>query len=380
MEKLTHGAENTNNMESEKTQNDFYETRKKETLSAVDIKNRVLWISSGFEKMPIKVEGGKSSEAGLFLTPKPNKEDKKNIKVIIMPEKISGRSLLLDSVFFKDKEGRLYRDIDAKGIGCFLKTPSGKYVVGEIKKRSLDQKQAKGLLDYREAKEDQEYTEFFINKGIRTHRVLAILDLEELVDARGKKISISEAKEKEMISEEMHPVISLRAFGTKERLEYININDKLNKHRSILALQDAVSLVAIEENKKPEDFSLKDYILWFAKTLGGQVAKIRKLGAYHGHLHQQNITLDCHITDFEGVLSVDKIPSTITHNDRLKAFLNEENLSPEIIYESEYEAGKESFNNFLLNILKLTNNIKLEDIERALKVYEESYNKELVFS
>lgn len=61
----------------------------------------------------------------------------------------------------------------------------------------------------------------FLSNGIRTNRVVAILGLKEIIDKEGNKISIEKAKEIGIISAEMCPVILVRAFNTKERIDYI---------------------------------------------------------------------------------------------------------------------------------------------------------------
>lgn len=359
----------------------FKQERLKNTLPALEIKNSVNWINPAFEAtLPFDLKNGKNSDLGIFLTPNPQEYPEEQAKqMVVMPEKISGRAVSLDNTSFQDKDGNMYRDIDLKGTGTFLRTPDGGYVVGEVSKRLNDPKQAKGLQDFNIANADKDCTEMFLEKGVRTHRVLAIIDLEEIIDNTGKKITIQEAKDRGIISASMHPVIEVRAFATKERLDYLHgINDNKNElSRAKASLIDAKSVVAQELNKNPDNFSIKEYLEWFAITLGSQIARIKNIGAYHGHLHQQNITLDCRITDLEGILAVNKIMEMKQIYEELKKHLNEETLTPEIIYQSEYDGAKKSLNSFFQDVELLTKEINEDDIEKLLNLYKASYENEI---
>lgn len=365
---------------------EFQKERQKETLPALEVKNTAIWINPSFEEtMPFKIELGKPAKLGIFLTAHPEiYPEEKEWQAMIAPEEISGRSVLLGSFLFKDREGRLYRDVDLKGTGMFQKMPDEKYVVGEVRKRQDNNPyRAKGLTDYAKALNSIDRTEQFLKLEIRTNRIIAILDLEEIIDKDGNKISIEKAKEAGVVPEAMHPVIMVRAFNTKERIDYTtHISNENQKNRAVLAINDARMLVAEELHQNPSDFSLGNYLEWFAKTLGEQIAKLRKLGFYHSNLHPQNITLDCRIADLEGVDTVEDIISgkekRFTYGrDNLRGRLGGAELAPEILYRSEFDGAENSLNVFLDNIEKLTQEINKEDKQHYLDIYKNSYNKEL---
>jgi hypothetical protein len=173
-----------------------------------------------------------------------------------------------------------------------------------------DELKAKGLVDYNYAIGDSQMAEKLLKAGIRTYRVIGITLLEEIVIKRGedgtvKKIPIKEAEERGMIPKGMQPVAEIRAFGTKERI-YSVYSSSSGKERAEAALKDAKLLVAQELGIDPEKFSTPEYLEWFAKTLGKEVAKLHKLKLFHNYLSNHNISLDCRIVDLD---SVDKANS-----------------------------------------------------------------------
>lgn len=378
-------------LEAGNIKEEFKKERQKETLPALEVNNIAVWVNPAFENLPFKIEEGKSTNLGIFLTPKPEIHSANETiqQAKLMPEEISGRSILFGEFEFKDKEGRLYRDVDLKGTGTFLKTETGQYVVGEIRKRGNNPElEAKGLMNYNGALKSKDCAEIFLSNGIRTNRVIAILDLKEIINKEGNKISIEKAKEIGIIPEAMRPVIMIRAFNTKERIDYIKrISTEKEKQRAMLALDDAKTLVAQELHRNPSDFSLNDYLKWFAETLGEQIAKIKKVGFYSGNLHPQNITLDCSIVDLEEFQVVEKVFSKNereyyyhTHiREQLEQHLSlkKGELTPEIVYRSEFDGAVDSLNVFLQSVENLTHEIRQEDKQQYIDLCTNAYNKEL---
>lgn len=348
---------------------EFVEKRKELSLPAVEIKNKVLWVNPAFKEAPFKLEKGKQTKLGMFFTPpRPaDKQQKETFKLSIMPEEGAGRSGLIGSVIFRDQEGRLYRDVDIKGIGAFEKRWNDSYAVTEIQQHDYhDSNEALGLMDYGHALRDQEYSEKFLKAGIRTHRVLAIIKPEEIVDQQGMKIDIKQIKKQKydkhdaallhnpVIPKKLDPVILVRAFGTKERINYV-LGHNIPKERIYYAIEDARKMVAQELNRDPKTFSLMDYLFWFAKELGKQVAKIRKLKLHHGYLTNHNISLDCRIVDLDSVTTIREttadekkrnIPTTekkLFNHDFNMALASLSDLLNTILFISPFELGKISY-------------------------------------
>ncbi|MBI2639591.1 MAG: hypothetical protein HYW90_01715 [Candidatus Sungbacteria bacterium] len=263
-------------------------------IFAAEIKNEVVWQNKDVD-MPFRLEEGKPTKLGVFLVEHPQKR-REGLKVRAFNEHF--RSALLGRVVFQDKEGRLYRDVDLKGMGGLDRRLEPKIRVEPLRPRRRSEQKYEttwGILNWGYAENDRELSEFFTKEGLRTHRVLAIIRLDEVLDERGRKISVTEAREKGYIKKNEEPVIAIRAFGTKARISEIK-NEAL--------LKDAEKMVAQEFGIDPKKFSDKEYAEWFAKTLGEQVGRIHRLGYYHRYLTIHNVTLDCRIVDLDTVIKL----------------------------------------------------------------------------
>lgn len=272
---------------------------------------------------PLKLEEGKPSPIGLFAETvfyrEPAEIPSGSIALETLPK--HGRTALLGRVLFSDKEGNLYRDIDLKGIG-YVTTPDLRYSFDRATVSQPGGNYSRGgrwgLLDREVALLDYQNGEDLINAGIRTVRTLAIIKLEELIVGKNK-ISLKEARRKGIIDEVFTPVVQVRAYGTRAR-----IDDLLDYHRlqwikgnglpisdllayeqtSDLLLEDAKKIVAQEMGK--ETISNDEYLEWFAAILGRNLGLIHKQGWIHGGFGDQNITLDCRFVDFDTVSDINK--------------------------------------------------------------------------
>lgn len=265
-----------------------------ERLPAKEVKNEVLWVNKDVE-MPFNLEVGKAARLGMFLSSNIS-ESEKSFPLGAMEWHM--RSGLVGKVVFKDQEGRLYRDVDIKGVGAIkMEFPSEKLVVEKMEpqEKHYSKETPHGFCDYKYAENDKHKSELLLKKGLRTHRVLGIIKLKEVIDEDGNKISIAEARKNHYIRKNTQPVLEVRAFGTKARIM------DFNSERTNRLLLDARIMIAQELGKKPEEFSREDYLEWFAKTLGEQVAIIHNAGYWDGYLTEHNITLDCRVVDLDSV-------------------------------------------------------------------------------
>lgn len=298
---------------------------KKETLPAVEVKNHVLWVNPDFPELPLRLptaeelkratENGKtiSTKFALFLTPAPG-EKEKTFSLEVAP--LHGRSGILGRVIFKDREGNLYRDIDIKGGGysCIDSIDDKDFnnrklglCVGPVKRRYSDG--SLGIVESDRAFWDRDMSEKFLKAGIRVPRTIAIIALEEIVDWNGGKIPVEEAARQGAIIEPMsRPVLEIRAFGTKSRLEDVSGGESYeqmarDENRRRLMLKDARQLVAKELGKTPESFSWEEYFEWLAETVGRNVGLMHKNGWCHHYLSAgHNITLDGRLVDLDSVV------------------------------------------------------------------------------
>jgi len=268
---------------------------RKETLPAVEVKNRVIDVNENFPKLPMGLREGESTRLGMFLTPQ-IAEGEASYPLEI--EKRHSRSGLWGRMLFKDKDGNLYRDIDLKGIGATTER-NGAIVVDDAPEgyRYTEMPHGTkinlGIIDLFAAARDKEKSEELLKLGVRTHREIAIIELDEIVDPKGRKISIEEAKRVGLIWPDSKPVVEVRAFGTKARLA--------GAKEDPLSVEDARLLVANENNFDPEKFSKKEYAKWLLEATGRNLGLMHKNGLVHGFMTRHNITLDGRLVDFDSV-------------------------------------------------------------------------------
>ncbi len=261
------------------------------------VKNRVLQLNEHFPHLPFNLETGKPCKLAVFAS----SGDSDGPRLEVWGS--HGRSAVLSRLIFADDAGMLFRDVDLKGIG-YLKF--GKKV--EILKPGLLQgtgsEMHTGLVNKDESIAEYKNSEKLIENGVRTSRLVAIIGLEELIAGRDK-LSLREAVSRQLILGGFQPVIEVRAFGTKARVEDLDSDKKINA----VFLEDAKSLVR-QETKQDKIFTDRDYIFWFTETLGKNLAILHKMGFVHGNLSTQNVTLDCRIVDLPTLRNANDVYST----------------------------------------------------------------------
>jgi hypothetical protein len=279
---------------------------KKETLPATEVKNHVLWVNPDFPEIPLDLPSSKqlkrakakqeqiSSNLGIFLK---SKDGERKVEI----DSGHSRSGLLGRVIFKDCEGNLYRDVDAKGLG-------GSFVFGHARVVSniviREDGQSTGTVRKDYALHDRDMSEKLFSKGIRVVRVLGIIELEEIIpDQDGKKTSVKHAQAIGRLAPDTVPVLEIRAFGTHYRLSDPgkNLSDE-EIWQAVRMLEDARSLVAAELSRSEKEFGWRDYFLWLWRTIGENLGRMHKNRMLHKYLTQgHNITLDGRIVDFDSV-------------------------------------------------------------------------------
>lgn len=251
--------------------------------TAIPVKNKVLWANKDFSHV-FPMKEGKRSEFGMMLTTNRGAQDGREVYSM----QTHNRSALLMRGAFKDAQGRIYRDVDLKGTGYIDATDA--YAVVRRTNAYSGSQSSYGICDWGYAERDRRKTEYFLEKGMRTHRTVAIIALKEIVDI-GERVPLKKAFEKQLIRSDEEPVIQVRAYGTKARI--VNAGNMNG-----LFLEDAIELVGQELRKK---MTTKEYMQWFAETLGTQVGILHSAGNSHRYLTDHNITLDCRITDLDSV-------------------------------------------------------------------------------
>ena len=273
--------------------------RYRETLPAIVLDNTVTWVNPSFDKrLPLDIEKGTRSKLALFFhdgQPEPD--------FSLGVSARNWRSGDLGKIFFADNKQRLYRDLDLKGCGLL----SYVYPPPQPPNRSADRIVRRdwhadlhggnylGLLDEKSAEEDSRMAEVLTDIGVRTHRSIAIFELKELpvpYEGGRRLATIHELIKTGAMTETFKPVIQLRAFGIKKRL------DGIDKDLGKSELDDALSFVRAEIPAVSDPIS---YLKWFAETMGKNLGRMHGAGYSHGNLSLQNMTLDCRITDFDTV-------------------------------------------------------------------------------
>lgn len=272
-------------------------------VKCLPVKSRVLQVNPDFSNYFALTQKA-PSDFSLFATLRKQRALEKITQRILEFWPHHQRSALLERVPFTDNHGRAYRDVDLKGIGylrpyndCLAVGPKSFYtkvrVVGPggLKEGTRERL---GLLHEQDAGNDYLTSERFLDVGIRTHRVMALMALEE-VDYEGEKISVLEARKRDLLDDAYCPVIAVRAFGTRARV--CDLDTDIYKQTVI---QDAITLVS-QELGVEEILTGREYLMWFARTLGKNVGLMHKHDWRHNYLNQHNVTLDCRIVDHDGV-------------------------------------------------------------------------------
>lgn len=277
----------------------------KETLPAMEVENEVFWVNPNLET-PFNLKVGDRTGLGLFLTPV-NENRGRRLEV----GGTHGRSAILGRVVMKAADtGDLFRDIDLKGIGCIAQD---KRYIGiqdialppRAQEPHIDDKEGLnlGILDLAAAKHDQEMADFFARSGVRCHRVVAIIVLDEIVDKNGSLISVDKAKSAGLVKQEVTPSISVRAMGVKTRQvdTDVNVGGKDRYEAMFRLFEDGRLMVAQELGLTFNEFSKFAYVKWLSRATGRNLGLIHKLGFIHGYPTLHNLTLDGRIVDFDSV-------------------------------------------------------------------------------
>src|SRR3990170_5905107 len=237
----------------------------KKFLPATQVSNEVVWVNPEIE-IPLRLKVGEPTDLGVFLTPSPSGVNTTRLEI----SPIHRRSAILGRAVFKDKDGKFYRDIDLKGIG-FVTEEGGVGAVGKTKVVDIDG--VLGRLEIAKALQHQEISEALLKAGIRTYRDLAIIKLNQIINANGQAISIEDAIKAGILDEGSQPAIEVRGFTTKYRVADVEAFDwmfglgglgtrelKLSKGRipeglkrpKRALLRDAMAIAAQEQGVDPD--------------------------------------------------------------------------------------------------------------------------------
>lgn len=287
-------------------------------LPALLVENEVLWINPRI-RTSLTLEVGEPCSYAFVLNINPKKV-KSDTALEVWPN--HGRTALLPGDYLVSDEKYTYRQVDIKGVGNITSDWKSAFVL-PIKDNDPEEcPQGIALRDYVE--HDIAIAEELIEKGLRTCPTIALIKIHKIPypHQNGETINVLEAINRYYLRPGREPVIQARAFITKARPEDIYVDYVALPYDYILSkifplYEEAKTLVALELGIEPKDFSAKNYLEWFASTMGQQIKIIHLSGYTHNYLIDHNFTLDCRIVDFDSATKTKARQKR--HKDRLCA-------------------------------------------------------------
>lgn len=267
----------------------------REFFPAIEVANHVLWVNPEIN-LPFSISVDQPSELGVFVI---NYGSGIKSRLSLGFENINHRAGFLGEIVITDSRGNLYRDFDLKGVG-YVTNPAGKDILRVYQTRLRGKDDTWGTWRNDKAEREREITEFLVKRGVRTYRIAAILELEEIALPRGEIISVEEAKRRGVINQNETPAIGLRVYRNRDRIRHQETNSETIFHRA----------KTIMEQELKHKLSWEEYLFWFAQTLGENLGKIQE-SHWHGWVSTHNITLACEIIDFgfgEGSKKLSDLP------------------------------------------------------------------------
>jgi len=168
-----------------------------------------------------------------------------------------------------------------------------------------------GLADLNWVNRDANATDGLYEDGIRIVPTVAILEISQIPDENGNFISLKEAIERGLVASYTIPAIQFRAFVTPYRskdlicVEAANLPEKeiiRRKNMLLMAFDDMPGDRTIPVDLSNGLQSVPEYLEWFSRTFGQNLARLHKKRKVHNWLHaMHNVTLDVRIVDSDGL-------------------------------------------------------------------------------
>lgn len=261
-------------------------------LPITPVKSQIIWTSPEPAFRHLVREIREAPQPGFFLTTKTTGKEAR-VRYHL------NRHCIIGSEVFYDSRGQLYRDIDAKGVGYTRGFPM-RFL--SVREPEMDgDMEMRGILHRNVAEEDCLNTEEMHKLGIRMARHVAQIELFELVDQDGSIVPREVIGKRIGVNlDKVSPILAIRVMGTTSRVyDLKTIQEAKNQGYVREVLDDALSLVSLELGQKLKP---KDYVVWFAETMGSQLGVLHKNGVWTDfsmqiHRGTHNLTLDCRLTD-----------------------------------------------------------------------------------
>lgn len=357
--------------------------KERKRYPTITLENEVIWENRDLQA-PFNFEVGKPSPLGLTFDLS-ERGSEHEVGLSLATRRVSHkRSADIGPVFFKDKAGVLYRDIDIKGAGLVSESgaPTSWYkqtTSESLFPMKLSEPRMKGLMDKEDALHDSKMAERLAALGIRTHRSIAVIELRELATLSAtnemRRESIEALRERGELPETFVPVVQIRAFGTKTRIW--DVGDYISKIAR-KEVNDAIALVRREADPQVKD--VESYLDWFAKTLGLNVGRMHANGYTHDFLTIHNITIDCRLTDFDDVKkrSDGDTDPVIPEYESAEEEINAAPPPSEFWDRAsiDFHAAIKSMENYISRLKKVFPELRDMDHEKLLVAFEKAYFEE----
>lgn len=334
------------------------------TLPTLKLKNKVIFRD---EKMilPFDIKQNEPTNLGLFLV---NNIPETRLSLKGPRLKVSirnGRHADIGDIIHTDTQNIIFNFVDFKGIGHIgslnLENEHQPISVMDpyIRKGNTN---SMGIWDKKTALRESELTEELSRKGLRTYRIDAVIELEQIATKKGEIISLKEARKRKLIKKDEVPVIGVRSFRLGERLQYLSLDDPkiLIKSKKYFETEFKKSLTWAE------------YITLFTEIMADNMAILHGSGYYHSAVTGHNVTMAAELIDiaFE---SSSELLSSLSKTEAMKMVeVDLKDTERSVIKSLVYYIK----NNFSEEFTKIDRNIPTE--EELFLLFREKYKNKLL--
>jgi hypothetical protein len=261
----------------------------------------------------------------------------------------AGRCLLLPPLCFSGPGGRIYRDVNLKGVGPITE------FVGD--NNPLNRWYACGMTSTLQAYTDLARSEILRRVGVHVPLGLAILDT-------GNELQQLHHDGREL---RYRGAIYVRALSLNTRLH--NLRDVESDPLAAYLSSELKHLSAVEGTDLTDP---SVYVIWFARRVGQQAARMQRLGYLHAALHPQQLCLDGTLCDFEhetGTGFLANPPPDFTYHLPNYTFGRQPETLAGLVVHQHYDDS-------LWRILQRAGLGKLPPAEAVLAEYWQTYQRE----
>jgi len=310
------------------------------------------------------------------------------------------RSLVFSNEDVHDRHGNNLGKINIKGtgfvslggVGPIMEAFKGRHILPERHRRTLSPKKIElggyyrdtvfGLMSVEDAYLDYDNGEKLSALGIRTSRGLAIIKLDTIFYPGKGIIKVAELKQEGLLPEDFDPAVYVRATGSDHRVRdyedpefFARSNKKWLKERKAKAF--GLAIERVEAELGAENFTILEYVRWFAKTLGEQVGILHKNGYAHGglykrptgYVHPVDITLDCRILDHDSIRTIGSLRHKGINTEDAEIMLS-------IYVRNDLTSAKNSLEALLTSCRDVSSTVDKGDLPQASRK-EDLLNEEL---